>query len=155
MSIDERCFPKLAGTSYRKMSDPNPKENCIAHAAERPGQWWDPTEDHEWPIGVPRDYSIDALVAVFAGLGYVPCESSGPEVGWDKIVIYGDEYEYTHVARQLPGDGTWTSKLGREDDINHPTPEALTGGAYGEVVRIMKRRRNDEGSQEAESGATQ
>ncbi len=43
-----------------------------------------------------------------------------------------------HAARQLK-NGTWTSKLGVEDDISHPSPDALAGGSYGDVKLIMKR----------------
>ena len=71
------------------------------------------------------------------------CESADHEPEYDKIAIYGDGGEYTHVARQLAVDGTWTSKLGPDDDINHATPEALAGGAYGNVVKIMRRRSAD------------
>jgi hypothetical protein len=41
-------------------------------------------------------------------------------------------------ARQLK-HGEWTSKLGPDDDIRHPSPEAMAGGVYGVVVKIMSR----------------
>jgi hypothetical protein len=43
-------------------------------------------------------------------------------------------------------DGSWTSKLGPDDDIEHPTPESLAGGAYGNVVRTLKRPIKDAGN---------
>jgi hypothetical protein len=45
---------------------------------------------------------------------------------------------YTHAARQLP-DGTWTSKLGKDVDIEHDYPDDVAGGVYGEVVVLMQR----------------
>jgi hypothetical protein len=33
-------------------------------------------------------------------------------------------------------------KLGKAEDIKHDTPDALTGGIYGEVVEIMRRPRS-------------
>jgi hypothetical protein len=43
----------------------------------------------------------------------------------------------SHAARQLR-DGTWTSKLGMSEDIQHAL-EDLTGEVYGSVVHILKR----------------
>lgn len=108
---------------------------------DRPGEWWDPAEDQIWPDGVPRDYSVEAIVSVFATLEYALCDSADLEPGYEKVAIYSDDDEYTHSARQLV-DGTWTSKLGPDDDINHPTVESLAGGSYGKVCKIMKRARN-------------
>ena len=53
------------------------------------------------------------------------------------------------LARQL-ASGTWTSKLGPDEDISHHTPAALEGALYGTVVVLMKRRRG-KGSAENES----
>jgi hypothetical protein len=36
-------------------------------------------------------------------------------------------------------NGKWTSKLGRDVDIEHDTADDVAGGVYGEVVQIMKR----------------
>jgi hypothetical protein len=42
-------------------------------------------------------------------------------------------------ARQL-STGKWTSKLGRDMDIEHDSPEVLNGPAYGEASIFMKKR---------------
>jgi len=60
------------------------------------------------------------------------------EAGFLKVALYGDGPFYTHAARQLP-TGQWTSKLGREVDIEHDSPEGIAGGGYGEVLQVMKR----------------
>lgn len=55
------------------------------------------------------------------------------------MVLDADEHgDWTHAARQLP-DGSWTSKLGPDEDILHRTPQALVGDLYGQVQAIMKR----------------
>ena len=61
------------------------------------------------------------------------------EAGFQKIVIYlDDDDKPTHASRQLE-TGKWTSKLGREIDIEHDTPEVLNGPEYGTAKIIMKR----------------
>jgi hypothetical protein len=133
-------LPRLSSFHHRKTSDPTSEENCIAHAAGARGEWWEPVEGRIWPVGPPHDnYEIDSLVRVYQTLGYFECDSEVYESGFEKIAIYGKHGIYEHATRQL-SDGTWTSKLGPEDDINHSTLEALVGGCYGEVVRIMKKR---------------
>jgi hypothetical protein len=130
----------LVAAGYKITSDPTEEENCIGHAAGRPNEWWDPDEDQIWPDGVPRDYTVESLVLAFATLDYALCDSAGNEPGYEKVAIYSDDDEYTHAARQLE-DGSWSSKLGPDDDINHPTLESLADGTYGKVVRVMKRPR--------------
>ena len=60
------------------------------------------------------------------------------ETGFEKVAFYGGGMLYTHAARQLP-HGKWTSKLGKGEDIEHDTPDDVSGGLYGEVVQLMKR----------------
>ena len=55
-----------------------------------------------------------------------------------KVALYGlGSATYTHAARQPPG-GKWTSKLSRGVDIEHDTPDAVSGPRY-EVMQVMKR----------------
>ena len=74
----------------------------------------------------------------YESLKYERCDSLAHEPGFEKIVIYGNQVEYEHAARQLP-DGTWTSKLGPGIDINHKTAECLAGGLYGAPIVFLKR----------------
>ena len=43
----------------------------------------------------------------------------------------------THAARQLP-DGSWTSKLGQNIDVQH-TIFSIQDGDYGSVAVFMRR----------------
>ena len=58
--------------------------------------------------------------------------------GFETVALFGDGVFYTHAARQLP-DGKWTSKLGREEDIEHHAAEDVAGGVYEDVVQFMRR----------------
>ena len=67
------------------------------------------------------------------------CENGELENRVEKIVLYEDENnDWTHIARQL-GNGHWTSKMGRLEDIEHYTIESLSGSLYGNPVIFMKR----------------
>jgi len=71
--------------------------------------------------------------------GYADCDlEDGLESGYEKVALYGSGMFYTHAARQL-STGKWTSKLGREVDIEHDSADDVAGGVYGEVVQIMRR----------------
>jgi hypothetical protein len=57
----------------------------------------------------------------------------------EKIAIYVNQLGVpSHAARQLP-NGLWTSKLGSNVDIEHATPDALTGNDYGRPALLMAR----------------
>lgn len=82
---------------------------------------------------------MEAFVAAFATLGYSPCPDGAVESGQEKVAIFvGKDGKPTHAARQLPG-GTWTSKLGKGEDISHSV-YGLEAGQYGDVAQYMKRR---------------
>ncbi len=82
--------------------------------------------------------TIHAFKQAYATLGYVECEDSSVEKGYEKIAIYAYNGKPTHAARQLR-NGRWTSKLGPNVDIEHFVPGAIERSAYGLVVAYMKR----------------
>ena len=135
--IDSVDFPQLQTGSYRITSPETIDYNCIAWAARHDDSWWQP--GLYWPIACATDdYSLGVLERMFLFLGFVECADGRLQDGFEKIVLFGSGLLYTHAARQLP-DGSWTSKLGKDVDIVHTTPEDVAGGIYGEVVEFMKR----------------
>lgn len=138
----EGAFPRLRGSDYRVTSPPDDVYNCIAWAAGATDAWWWPFGDDKvhWPEGVERLRTLDAFRHAFATLGYVACDSEGPEPGFEKIALFADSQGIPqHAARQL-STGHWTSKLGRAEDIDHELHD-LEGEIYGTVVPVMKRPR--------------
>ena len=148
----ERYFPKLYIAGYGKTSDDD-LYNCIAWAAgeEYADECWCPFRignGYYWPDGLDRNAEIETFILLYKiKCGYDPCpeNSSKLEPGFEKIALYADsKNQVTHAARQLE-DGTWTSKLGDWEDINHKTLDGLTrdnfSPAYGNVVQILRRNR--------------
>lgn len=70
------------------------------------------------------ELTLEAFIAAYASLGYEPCDDGRLEPGIEKVVIYTLSGKPTHAARQL-SKGTWTSKLGKDVDIEHETPEDI------------------------------
>src|SRR5688500_4128684 len=132
-------FPGLLESPWRITSPANPTYNCIAWALGDSAQWWwpSPGDMGYWPDQVPREETIAGFFAVFEFLGFEPCDSSLPELGFEKIALYGRGSKPTHAARQLDS-GLWTSKLGPLEDIEHEL-ESLESEVYGAVVRIFRR----------------
>lgn len=148
----ESTFPRLKAEGYRPTSPPDDYYNCIAWAAGDHDRWWSPwPEGHGgggydspygdyWPSGAPRENTLSAWMAALAGLGFVECDTPSLEEGLEKVAIYVDEQNVPqHVALQLPS-GYWTSKLGRDLDIEHQTLGGLEGASYGRALRFMMRR---------------
>ena len=142
----EAQFPNLRRGEYRITSPETTDYNCIAHAADKADNWW-------WPVGTgaywPTDTAeetLEAFVQAYRTEGYAVYEEQIREwePGFEKVAIYVDDAgEPTHAAKQLP-DGSWTSKLGEWEDIQHRTLEAMEdkgglGLGYGVVALIMKR----------------
>ncbi|MDY6803909.1 MAG: hypothetical protein SXA11_08890 [Cyanobacteriota bacterium] len=137
--------PNLSSDEYKIISPETSDYNCIAWAAEEDDRWWDPTDPDcgYWPDGVPRELTLKAFIRAYETIGYLPCDNSEVEPGFQKVAIYAkedsidDAGQPTHAARQLP-NGRWTSKIGEFEDIEHELDE-LRGYFYGEVVQILKR----------------
>jgi hypothetical protein len=138
----EQSFPGLARGGYHITSPKDKKYNCIAHAAGDTKRWWWPVpldvDEVYWPTGVARDETLSAFHDAFASLGYADCSGVDLERGFEKIALFADEKSVPlHAARQRP-DGSWTSKLGELEDIDHNLRD-LEGEQYGSVAQVMKR----------------
>ena len=136
-----RLFPKLKKDSYEITSPDDAAYNCIAWAADVNDVWWepDPWRVSYWPDGASRGYTIEAYVSAFRILGFEECQNEDPEDGYKKIALFAKDNFPKHAARQLDS-GLWTSKIGSDVDIEHKLPD-LTGHSYGEIVKILKRRK--------------
>ena len=144
MSIDNlrRAFPRLSADAV-VTSPQDDAYNCIAWAGgDTERVWWPtdfPTYGVHWPIE-PTDNTITGFIEAFRSLGYEPCGDGSLEDGYEKVALYTNrDGNPLHMARQLPS-GAWTSKMGQAEDMQHPTPDDLSGECYGKVARFMKRR---------------
>lgn len=133
-------FPKLQSSGYRRTSPPTIDYNCIAWAAGESHQWWepDPYNIMYWPDSAPRKTTMKAYIAAFETRGYSRCKDGNLESGFEKIALYAKGGVPQHAARQLD-DGTWTSKLGPQDDITHSSLESIEGDEYGSPAVFMHR----------------
>jgi len=108
--------------------------------------WWPRTA--VWPGNCPPNETVDAFVCAFQVIDYEVCADASLEEGYEKIALYAISGMAKHAARQLE-NGNWTSKLGvRGCDIEHEYLESITGTQYGNVVRILKRRRKNRREQD-------
>jgi hypothetical protein len=119
-----------------------PKITCIAWVAgETSRLWWpwaSPPQGY-WPSGVTRNDTVDGFVAAFGTVGYVRCEDGGLEIGFEKLAIYvGSDGLVKHMARQN-SSGTWSSKLGKLEDVEHETLEMIECKEYGSALAFVKR----------------
>ncbi|MFN0241483.1 MAG: hypothetical protein ACKVWV_01190 [Planctomycetota bacterium] len=140
--ITVNSLSRKSGAEQAQTSPPDPTYNCIAWAAGDMTRFWWPTTSSGayWPEGIQRTDSVAAFITLYEGLGYVVCRDGVAEEETEKIAIYADVFRRVkHAARQLPS-GRWTSKLGKQIDIEHGL-NGLDGPRYGAIVVFMKRPR--------------
>ncbi len=142
--------------SFQMTSPATPGYNCIAWAANDNGRWWepDPMGDYYWPENVPRKATLESYIEAFKTLGYEICNDESLEAGFQKIAIYfKDDIRSIHAARQL-SNGSWTSKLGQNIDIEHDfikewdvledfsSRKIINLTSYGQLRVLLKKRIN-------------
>jgi len=144
------AFPKLLqDNAFDITSKFTPNYNCIAWACKYSERWIQPPYLGKpnldcvvwWPPDVPEGVAPYCLKKVFEYHGYTECKSGEHEEGYRKVALYFKEQtnEWTHAAREL-NNGYWTSKLGRGEDIQHGTPEAIENDDYGKIYCFMKKK---------------
>lgn len=133
-------FPNLNPQNHLITSPPVKEYNCVAWASGINNKRIDFYRNEMGEID--DDQSCTRYIEHFKTLGYVECENSDFEKGFEKIALYEDRRgDFTHVALQLE-ETKWTSKLGYLEDIEHLTLEALEGKGrdrYGNHTTYMKR----------------
>jgi hypothetical protein len=142
----EAYFPLLGPLGYTVTSEATWDYNCIAWAVGNDDAvWWpDPFNQYFWPQGIPRSVTLQAFRQMFESRGYRVCDSPDPEPSFEKVAIYASPAGApTHAALQLR-DGTWTSKLGKLEDITHKSLKAVSGKEYGLPTLFLKRPRTPE-----------
>ena len=123
-------LPNLSG--FNVTSERSEEYNCFAWALGDDSRWIDPTAGcAQWIANVSNESPLDSVVELFRAAGYESCGDGSLEGGYEKVAIYAKNGEPTHAARQLD-DGRWTSKLGKYEDIDHDSLEALRGDGFGE-----------------------
>jgi len=143
-------FPAaVLGENCRETSPKTDKYNCIAWAAGDDSRQWDPRTQYYpytyWPRRAPAGHTVEAIEATFlVHLGYARTDNDRTEHGIEKVAIFADaEGRPMHMARQLRS-GTWTSKLGEDEDIEHSSLSVLEGGDYGRVALVLARPLRDD-----------
>lgn len=130
-------FPALEVGNHRVTSPKDCAYNCVAWAMGETGVWWDHLFGY-WPPGARRDGSVAAYVGVFVSLGFDPCAAAKHEPGFERIAVFANGGQFTHVAKQLPS-GLWTSKLGSLEDIEHQDLACISIPDYGRPAQFLRR----------------
>jgi hypothetical protein len=149
----ELGIPNLRGTGYDKYPiSPQtlfPKGyNCIAFAAgDDTRRWWPHPNRFSfyWPPHLPRQLpgteTLENFILAFEWKRYKKCKNGDLKQGVEKIAIYMKGNLPVHAARQLES-GTWTSKCGSLEDVQHESLYHVSGDMYGEPHTFMHRRRD-------------
>jgi hypothetical protein len=127
--------------------------NCFAFAVGDETRRWEPYGYH-WPPGAKKGFSADCLIEAYRTEGFEICADGALVEGREKIAIYlSDQGGFLHAARQEP-NGSWKSKLGDEEDIEHQSPESLISDAYGKPRIFMERARKLQAQEMKEAEAS-
>lgn len=140
----EKWWPNLLRTTYTVIDKASMRYNCFAWSINRTDFWFAPDPQMNrvgkvfWPPEVPREYTLDAFIQAYATFGFVLCDNTEVELGFEKVVLYGNNSIPEHAARQLP-NGRWSSKIGEYEVIEHDL-YAFDGGKYfSKIIIILKR----------------
>jgi len=145
-NIDKSGFDPIVDCTSDRTRGQRYPYNCIAWAAGRNNQWWWPSNKggYTWPTQLLKERegeeTIQNFIMAFELEGYAKCTNASFEHGYEKVAIFADSNRVpTHAARSLES-GSWTSKLGNEEDIQHVTLDAISGIEYGTPVAFLRRR---------------
>lgn len=142
-------FPDLKNDeNFEILSPQTSKYNCIAWAMQLTDRWVSIYDlpGYWWPDGVEKSMSSTALIQAFEAVGFVKCEDSRIEKGFDKVVLYRNEHtnQWTHAARVI-SETTEYSKFGQSWDGTHShnvlckTGLGYENQSYGVAYAFMKR----------------
>ena len=83
-----------------------------------------------WPRAISEEElesgDLPEYERVFTELGFERCANGALVAGVEKIAIYANGDDFAHVAYQRR-DGSWSSKLGKLNDIRHDDATSVSG----------------------------
>ena len=131
------------GTDYFVTSPAAFKYNCLAWAVGMNWAWYDPEPrcaGYYWMPGQSREWTLTNLKKVLSVHGYsTETTDASFQTGVTKLAIYVDKDQVpSHFAKQTAHQ-MWASKLGKLNDIEHPSLESLIP-LYGQVAIILQHR---------------
>src|SRR5262245_9561718 len=120
MPLSPDRYPRLTPQNHQETSPYDSAYNCVAWAAGDTAHWWWPERQggFYWPHDAPMADTVSAFTMAFALIGYQPCPDGSLEADYEKVVLFALNGTVKHAARQL-ADGRWTSKIGKNVDIEH------------------------------------
>jgi hypothetical protein len=132
-------FPRLRAGEFRIVGPSSHDYNSFAFAAHDVSRWWYPHPVYYWPIeSLTEDPAT--FRAAYEAVGFQVTEHPALEAGWERVALYISSHSVVaHAARQMR-DGTWISKLGAAELIQHVLG-ALEGDLYGVPSMFLKRKR--------------
>lgn len=132
-------FPKTFEEPFIHTSPIDPNYNCIAWAANDNTKWYepDPYGFYFWPQEVNREYTTEAYINLYEYFGFIRCDNGELEEGYIKVAVFEKNGVPTHACRQLL-DGNWTSKLGKNIDVQHSLNN-IQEGTYGNIIQFLKK----------------
>lgn len=144
MPMQERLedWPNLKDGTFEKTSDEGIYQNCVGFVVGI--RRWIDSYSQFWPDDLETGDTPEHYAAFFKKHGFEICADGSLENGTEKLAIYakGHKYssqkEFKHVAIQQ-NDGKWKSKMGKLEDIEHPTTKTICCGDYGEAIIFMRR----------------
>lgn len=132
-------FPNTQIEPFIHTSPVDINYNCIAWAACDNTRWYepDPYGYYYWPPQITREYTVESYINLYEFFGFQRCEDGNIEEGFIKVAVFEKNGFPTHASRQLD-NGSWTSKLGKNIDVEH-TLFNIQNGAYGNVIQFLKK----------------
>ena len=134
-------FPHLGSDShFELLSEQTPVYNCIAWAMGYSDRWVDTeySPGHWWPAGVKRSTEPIALFDAFVAEGFEKADDGRFEKGYDKVVLFQKDGEWTHASR-IESNEVEYSKFGGSFDGVH-SHNIFTGSIYGEEYAYLRRK---------------
>ena len=119
-----------------------PAYNCVAFAFEIDDRWWWPDKmlTCYWPSEVDREETVDAFLAAFETLGFVPTRQTQYSPMSPRIALFCKDGRPVHVCREVGAD-RWVSKLGRAEDVEHDLGGLPAECGYGSLHTILAKER--------------
>ena len=134
-------FPHLGSDShFELLSEQTPVYNCIAWAMGYRDRWVDIeySPGHWWPAGVKRSTEPQALFDAFVAEGFEKADDGRFEKGYDKVVLFQKDGEWTHASR-IESNEVEYSKFGGSFDGVH-SHNIFSGSIYGEEYAYLRRK---------------